>query len=747
LNIRTLILLGLLIALCPQFAFADTDVGSSISTIAAVVDKLESVFVSKGNAAAAALIPFALKVLAGAFALMLSWLTLQWFFESRPLASLFGTFLNVSLRMAIITALLIPVAGTSGYSTATGLVTQAADAVTTAVGGDEYKKASSVITNGGGALVRTGFEALVNIFNSAKVAKDAAPATSLWDINPTALVQSILMPLVTVIVGLVLLVCMAYALFNLTKVILYGVVAFSLGTAVGPFFIAMLFLPITANIGMHWFGFMLVACFLKVVAAFILSAVVSNVSTLLPVHSATAAASYGDRMDQIMIALFALMLIYVVVGWLLGSAISLANALLPGSIGQPGGLSVLSAAVGAVAGAAAATAAAAKTAVGNAKAAAGGSGSGLVSAIGGQAGGSSGGASPQGGGGGSSGGGGAPPIGQAISGNIPAASQGSTKSNLISSLNSGASSNNASAFTPSAGSSMGGAPTGASKSAPVTSSGVPPLSGGEATSGLVSSVGGSPNGVLKELALGAGKIATGAAQGAMSGSVGKAVTSGWKIGSMGGPGKAGKAESPASEQTPLSAARAQYSSNVAASAAGAFKDRTNQSMSPEMKEQAKRTAQAKFDKKSPQVQARYTRMVQNAARPRDSLRGTATSASPAPTTSSSTSSSGATSSASASAEGISEARSQFASNQVRQARKDFSSKVEGGRLSEPMARKAMDNAESKFDSKSPQVQARYTAMSQSREERSSVQKQPSNASGSGSAPDSVTPNTDAAKKP
>lgn len=381
----------------PLAASAQTasDLGNAPSVISQALTGLENGLTSAANSRAGALVPFAMKFLAGSYALLLSWMVLQWFFESKQLASLFGTFLNVTLRFCMIASMITPMFGTSGYGTAIGTINGITGAVASAVSGSGPTSTSGLLTGTASRILQVGGQSLLSLFQAA------SNVTSSWSLLSAVggdFVMQILAIIAILFVSVGVIVLMVYAIYNLGKALLYGALAFSLGTALGPFFIATFLLPFTNKMGMTWINFMFVAGFVKIVAAFL----VGTVTGLLPtVLQSITLNSTGVTFMSVLAASVGLLIVYALLAWILGSTIGLANSMLPGNIGSADGAGALSAAANAMAAAAGVVAAA-----GGALKAAG------ASALGGGASkdgaGNSGGDS---GGGGSSGGGGnaAPP--------------------------------------------------------------------------------------------------------------------------------------------------------------------------------------------------------------------------------------------------------------------------------------------------------------------------------------------------
>jgi hypothetical protein len=400
-------------------AQSNTDLSAVPAAAADIVGRLESVLNARAASASAALIPFALKLLAGGYVLMLSWLILQWFFESKQLASLIGTFLNATLRFAMIAALLVPISGTSGYATATGIITGASNVVSKAVSGGNYSTASEAISSGGATLATNGWKSITQIQAHYLTATAASSTNPLMVIANGVLALPLAVAFLLTAVALIVAIC--YAIFNMAKAVLYGVVMLALGTAVGPFFVALLFMPLTAGIGMHWFQFMLVASFVKVVVGFIMGVIGELSNVLVPAISNSGPI---DNFIYVLSSYAVIILAYVLVAWLLGTAIGITNALLPGNIGTPGNLGVATAALAAGAAAVGAATGAIKAITSGASAAtkAAESGGGIdatksVSGVGEGA-----------------GGGGAPPTNNAVSTNVPDAAKITGQPSVTSSL-------------------------------------------------------------------------------------------------------------------------------------------------------------------------------------------------------------------------------------------------------------------------------------------------------------------------
>jgi len=381
-----------------------------LNSVAGAINAVERAFISKGNSAAGPMVTFAMKLLAGGYALMLSWLTLEWFFDGRALPALFGTFLNLTLRFCLIMAFLVPVAGTSGYSTAIGIVNEFANTALNAVGGSGFSTSGDALTS---VLTNIGKPAIAALRDLYKgyMASQGVP-NGIFE-SLTNIPGQITLLCALAVVGVAVLIALGYALFNVAKTFMYAAVAFGLGTALGPMFIGLYILPLTNGFLMHWLGFMLIAAFVKVVAAFIVGAVATAIPSL--VASVAPSAAVGElTIIDVLLSCFALVLLMFVFGWVLGSIISLANAILPGRIGEgPRGgvaaatMAVVGTAVGAAVGAVAKGAASAKAAR-----SASSSGAGASSGGGGVAGGG-------GGAGGGSGGGATPPVNALVSSNVP----------------------------------------------------------------------------------------------------------------------------------------------------------------------------------------------------------------------------------------------------------------------------------------------------------------------------------------
>lgn len=358
-RIPATVVIALLLSLLSGAAFAvpnnDVAVGQTPSFIADVFSRFDSAFTSRAQASAAALMGYAMRFLALSFTVVLVWRTLQWFLEGKHLASLIGTLLNMMLHYSIVLVFLVPVGSSTGYQGTVGMVSSMADTVATAASGGVFTSGSAAILTGVGALLKSGFESL-NTLNAIAQARTVTQ-TGLWDsLTSGSLFTGMLESIAFVLAAFAILIATAYAGFQLAKVVLYGVVAFALGAAVGPFFLGFLLLPLTRALGEHWFKFMLNAAFIKVVAFFMVGVIVSMGSSLIPpVTNVAALQNLGAF--AILSSYLALILVYVMVGWVLGQSITLAGSLFGASIGgfAPGaGLASLAAgAAGVAAGAAA----------------------------------------------------------------------------------------------------------------------------------------------------------------------------------------------------------------------------------------------------------------------------------------------------------------------------------------------------------------------------------------------------------
>ncbi len=373
--ICTLAVAALLLSGGASAAGNDVSVGQTPSFIAGIFSSFDTAFTAQARSAAAALMGFALRFLALSFTVMLVWRTVQWFLDAKHLASLMGTILNLMLHYSIVLVFLVPMGSSSGYQGTVSMISSLADSVATAASGGAFTSGSAAISRGIGSMLVSGFESL-NTLNNIASAR-AASQTSIWSaLTSGSVFTSMLESIAFVLAAFAILIATAYAGFQLAKVILYGVIMFALGAAVGPFFLGFLLLPPTRALGEHWFKFMLNAAFIKVVAFFMVGVIVSLGSSLIPpVTNLAQLQNLGAF--AILSSYLALILVYLMVGWVLGQSISMAGSLFGGAIGgfAPGaGMASLAAgAAGVAVGASAAIAsklgggaAAAKSATGTA---------------------------------------------------------------------------------------------------------------------------------------------------------------------------------------------------------------------------------------------------------------------------------------------------------------------------------------------------------------------------------------------
>ena len=348
-RVTTTLVLGAFICILSGVAIAatgnDVSPGQTPSFIADVFSRFDTAFTAKARASSASLIGYALRFLALSFTVMLVWRVLQWFLDAKPMASLIGTILNLMLHNAIVLVFLVPFGSSSGYQGTVAMVSSMADTVATAASGGAFTSGSAAITTGITAMLTSGFTS-VNTLSNIAAARETAGTGLFSGLSIGSMLTGLMDRAALLIAGIAILIVTAYAGFQLAKVILYGVVMFALGTAVGPFFLGFLLLPPTRALGEHWFKFMLNAAFIKVVAFFMVGVIVGLGGALIPPITDVAALQNLGTF-AILSSCLALILVYAMVGWVLGQSITMAGSLFGGSIGgfAPGlGLATLAAA-------------------------------------------------------------------------------------------------------------------------------------------------------------------------------------------------------------------------------------------------------------------------------------------------------------------------------------------------------------------------------------------------------------------
>jgi len=392
-----------------------------VNSLSAALDAVERAFRSKGDAAVGSMLTFALKLLAGGYAIMLAWNTLEWLIDGKALPALMGVFLNLTLRFALISAFLVPVGGTSGYSTVIGIINEFANTALSAVGGSGYSTTGGAIGSVLSDILKPAARAIVDMYAAYRANSSSSVLGGLSGI--AAALLDIPLILALLLVAIATLVAVGYTILNLCKAFMYAAVAFGLGTALGPMFIALYILPLTNGFLMHWIGFMVIAAFIKVVAAFVVGAVASGIPSIVQGLAPAAAVGELDFMS-ILYSCFAMILLLFVLGWTIGSIISLANALFPGRVGDGarGGIAGATMAVAGVLAGAAAGAAAKAASIAASKGAATGGVAGATGGVGGGA--------ESGAGGGATG---SPPVDSQRSSNVPASAVNSNGTSTISS--------------------------------------------------------------------------------------------------------------------------------------------------------------------------------------------------------------------------------------------------------------------------------------------------------------------------
>ena len=323
----------------------DVSPGETPAKIADLFSKFDAAFTSRAQASSGSLIPYAMRFLGLSFTLMLTWRVLQSMIDAKPLASMIGTILNLMLHYAIVLVFLVPFGSSTGYQGTVAMVSSMADTVATAASGGAFTSGSAAILTGVTAMLKSGFQSL-SILNSIASARDVAGTGLFSGLSIGSMMAGFMDKVALLIAGIAILIVTAYAGFQLAKVILYGVVMFALGTAVGPFFLGFLMLPPTRALGEHWFKFMLNAAFIKVVAFFMVGVIVSIGGALIPpITDVSTLQNLGAF--AILSSCLALILVYAMVGWVLGQSIQMAGSLFGSSIGgfAPGfGLATLAAA-------------------------------------------------------------------------------------------------------------------------------------------------------------------------------------------------------------------------------------------------------------------------------------------------------------------------------------------------------------------------------------------------------------------